>query len=140
MICSADSSLPAGHHSRDFGTTMGVGTYAMMRNYKASHSGLTTAQFVVKLIDYFLGLNSISSREDSFVLDLGSGEGIFGEVINRYYRDLGRVWFWGIELDATLYEVSRGRLEKLNDRPPPLLMLSFCHNWSKKLFKFYQNR
>ena len=97
-----------------------------MTDYKASHPGSITVQFAVKVIDYFFGLKSISPREDSTVIDLGSGEGFFLETLSRFYRDQGRVQFWGVELNATLYEVSRERLEKLNDRRLHLLNDDFC--------------
>ena len=98
----------------------------MMTDYKASHPGSITAEFAVILIDYFFGLKSISPREDSTVIDLGFGEGFFLETLSRFYRDQGRVQFWGVELNATLFEVSRERLEKLNDRRMHLLNEDFC--------------
>ena len=97
-----------------------------MSDYKASHPGSITVQFAVKVIDYFFGLKSISSREDSIVLELGSGEVFFVDTLSRLHHDQGRVQFWGVELNATLYKVSRERLEKLNDRRLHLLNEDFC--------------
>ena len=49
-----------------------------------------------------------------------------GDIQSILSRSIGRVQFWGVELDAILYEVSRERLGKLYDRRLHLLNEDFC--------------